>query len=322
MTALALVALAALVGAGGAAGAAVGEAGAAAGEAGAAAGSESGAGGASGPLCERDPGMPGWPDYPRGGQEPGAANDLTFCKDWSQRTCCGRPQTDFIRGQLYHLLQVQNTDCRDLWATVGCSVCDPLWGTATPPLLCASLANRLYAACREEFFIGDDQTSLLIPCRERDAVCSRLGDWASGGAEMAGLMGFRVGELRGTEECYSGAPPRRAVQKGQTDKGRGSRDKNKRKGEKHGTGEKTEEPNYKPKPEVVAVTAAAGLGVILVLYLIQNQMKRYWEEQRRVATIRAILEKRKEEVEARKRLQEQYTAAAASSPADTNAEPQ
>ena len=64
------------------------------------------------------------------------------------------------------------------------------------------------------------------------------------------------------------------------------------------------------------------MGVILVLYLIQNQMKRYWEEQRRVATIRAILEKRKEEVEARKRLQEQYTAAAASSPADTNAEPQ
>ena len=48
---------------------------------------------------------------------------------------------------------------------------------------------------------------------------------------------------------------------------------------------------------------------MVVLYLVQNQVKRYQEEQRRVQAIKDILEKRKQQVEQRKKLQEQYTAA-------------
>ena len=282
--------------------------------AGAGAGAEAGAGGGAPPaVCARDPGVPGWPDYPRGGKEAGPAGDLTFCKDWSARTCCGKAQTDHIRGQLYHLLQVENTDCRDLWATVGCSVCDPEWGSIPPPKLCLGLANRLYAACKDEYFIGDDKTSLLAPCRERDAVCVRLGDWADGGATMAGLMGFRVDDSALSTDCYSGAGPRRTAQGAdRKGKGKGSgrgRGRGKEKEKEKGKDETaSKEESYKPKPEVVAVTVAAGLGVMVVLYLVQNQVKRYREEHRRVQAIKDILEKRKQQVEQRKKLQAQYDA--------------
>ena len=195
-------------------------------------------------------------------------------------------------------------------------MCDPEWGSNSPPKMCTGLANRLYAACKDEFFIGDDKTSLLAPCRERDAVCSRLGDWAEDGATMVGLMGFRVDDSALSTDCYSGTGPRRTAQgvdrkgKGKgagRGKGRG-KEKEKEKGKgKEETDAKDE--SYRPKPEVVAVTVAAGLGVMVVLYLVQNQVKRYQEEQRRVQAIKDILEKRKQQVEQRKKLQEQYTAA-------------
>ena len=47
-------------------------------------------------------------------------------------------------------------------------------------------------------------TQVLTPCRERDVVCTRLGDWSTDGAETCTLAGFAPKADQGEGWCFDG----------------------------------------------------------------------------------------------------------------------
>ena len=49
---------------------------------------------------------------------------------------------------------------------------------------------------------------MLTPCRERDVVCTRLGDWSADGAETCTLAGFAPKADQGAGWCFDGRVPR------------------------------------------------------------------------------------------------------------------
>ena len=124
--------------------------------------------------------------------------------------------------------------CKEMWAQLVCASCDPRVAVdyhfyQTNPLLdvlannnskhdkisyignrknddayvfvCSDLCDDVYSICKNEFFTGDIPT----PCRERDIVCARLGDWFSSGAEMCNTMQMQVVDSGGSgRRCYNG----------------------------------------------------------------------------------------------------------------------
>jgi len=144
----------------------------------------------------------------RAGLPPGPA-PLTFCSNYRRKTCCGAQQTDAVRATLYHMnIEASSDKCRDAWALLECSVCDPLGGVASKgAAVCAGFCNRLYEACADDFFAMDASSQRMVPCRARDTICSRGSEWVSGGQEMCEMAGFRAVESREKEWCFDGKTP-------------------------------------------------------------------------------------------------------------------
>jgi hypothetical protein len=54
-------------------------------------------------------------------------------------------------------------ECLALWEVVECSICDPDVGSSEgPPVICHSLCDRLFEACREAFFTLDTITQVSM----------------------------------------------------------------------------------------------------------------------------------------------------------------
>ncbi|KAK8467996.1 hypothetical protein PHAVU_007G197800 [Phaseolus vulgaris] len=86
-----------------------------------------------------------------------------------------------------------NPECLHLWELLECSICDPLVGTRSgPPLICASLCERIYEACSNAYFSMDVKTQILAPCGVNDFVCGRAAEWVSNGTDLCLAAGFRV----------------------------------------------------------------------------------------------------------------------------------
>ena len=244
----------------------------------------------AGPQCAPGPKIPGWPDFAK--KQPGRAYDLSYCADWGGSTCCGKRQTDVILRQIYHMLTIDNSECRDQWANTLCAVCDPVWGVEAPAVICPAVATRLYRECQDEFFIVDPSTQLLTPCRETDAVCVRLKEWVTDGDMMVREMGFRSadpGETRA--RCFDGkAPPRPARDRKAKAKG--------------GKAAKGDAPGARigGLSERAATAAAVGAASIVGAALLAVVYKR-WRKSREAERTRAKLF---EQYLQRARLQEEY----------------
>lgn len=58
-----------------------------------------------------------------------------------------------------------NADCLLLWEFLECSICDPQVGVQSgPPLICASLCDRVYDACSNAYFSMDAKIQVSGTC--------------------------------------------------------------------------------------------------------------------------------------------------------------
>lgn len=59
-----------------------------------------------------------------------------------------------------------NPDCLLLWEYLECSICDPQVGVQSgPPLICASLCDRVYDACSNAYFSMDAKIQVSGSCK-------------------------------------------------------------------------------------------------------------------------------------------------------------
>ncbi|KAI4367844.1 hypothetical protein MLD38_016468 [Melastoma candidum] len=133
--------------------------------------------------------------YPLAGKAPGKALDLTFCRVFRGRTCCGVEQTHSA------LLSVRklavngeaSQECVNLWELLECSICDPKIGVQPgPSLICASLCDRIFHACLEAYFARDSSSRDLAPCGPSELVCAKASHLFSNGTELCNAAGFSV----------------------------------------------------------------------------------------------------------------------------------
>ncbi|KAI4372283.1 hypothetical protein MLD38_010531 [Melastoma candidum] len=149
--------------------------------------------------------------YPLAGKAPGKALGLTFCRVFRGRTCCGVEQTHSA------LLSVRklavngeaSQECVDMWELLECSICDPKIGVQPgPPLICASLCDRIFHACLEAYFGRDFSSRDLAPCSPGELVCAKASYLFPNGTELCNAVGFSVmsddaGNMELSEEyCY------------------------------------------------------------------------------------------------------------------------
>ncbi|XP_057427615.1 folate-binding protein 1 [Lotus japonicus] len=121
--------------------------------------------------------------------------DLTLCRVFRKRTCCDLAHTHPALLSVRKLASTgeASQECLHLWELLECSICDPHIGTRPgPPLVCASLCERIFEACSNAYFSMDVKTQLLAPCGVNDFVCGRAAEWASNGTDLCAAAGFRV----------------------------------------------------------------------------------------------------------------------------------
>lgn len=121
--------------------------------------------------------------------------DLTLCRVFRKKTCCDVAQTHpaLLSIRRLALTGEASQECLQLWELLECSICDPHVGVQPgPPLICASLCDRVYKACSNAYFSMDAMTQVLVPCGVGDFVCGRASEWTSNGTELCRAAGFAV----------------------------------------------------------------------------------------------------------------------------------
>ncbi|XP_014513670.1 uncharacterized protein LOC106772044 [Vigna radiata var. radiata] len=121
--------------------------------------------------------------------------DLTLCRIFRKKTCCDVTHTHPALMSVRKLATSgeASPECLHLWELLECSICDPRVGTQPgPPLICASLCERIYEACSNAYFSMDVKTQILAPCGVNDFVCGRAAEWVSNGTDLCVAAGFRV----------------------------------------------------------------------------------------------------------------------------------
>lgn len=141
------------------------------------------------------------------------SKDLTLCSVFRKKTCCDVTQT---HPALLTIRKLGSTgeasqECMQLWELLECSICDPRVGVQHgPPVICASLCDRIFQACSNAYFSMDAKTQVLVPCGVRDFVCGRASEWVSNGTELCRAAGFSVKPFdsiyvgMGETSCYGG----------------------------------------------------------------------------------------------------------------------
>jgi len=137
------------------------------------------------------------------------SKDLTLCRVFRKKTCCDVTQTHpaFVSIRRLASKGEASQDCLQLWELLECSICDPHVGVQPgPPVICASLCDRVYQACSSAYFSMDAITQVLAPCGVGDFVCGRASEWVSNGTELCQVAGFSVSpsDEIGETSCYGG----------------------------------------------------------------------------------------------------------------------
>ncbi|XP_022150834.1 uncharacterized protein LOC111018882 isoform X2 [Momordica charantia] len=133
------------------------------------------------------------------------AQDLTLCRVFRKKTCCGVAQTHPALLSVRRLASTGegNQECLQLWELLECSICDPQVGVQPgPPLICASFCDRVFKACSDAYFSVDAKTQVLAPCGVNDFVCGRASQWVSNGTELCSTAGFSVKMSDEETSCY------------------------------------------------------------------------------------------------------------------------
>ncbi|XP_030459968.1 folate-binding protein 1 isoform X2 [Syzygium oleosum] len=158
-----------------------------------------------------------FPPFASEGKPPGkvgrGSKGLTLCRVFRKKTCCDVSQTHpaMIATRRLSLKGEASEECAQLWELLECSICDPSVGVQPgPPLICASLCDRIFEACSNAYFSMDPMTHVLAPCGVNEVICARASECVSNGTELCLAAGFSVklddDRHVGSEEapCYGG----------------------------------------------------------------------------------------------------------------------
>ncbi|KAJ0509290.1 putative folate receptor [Helianthus annuus] len=165
----------------------------------------------SGGVCVSPGGR--FPPYTIQGKPPRRVSkgptDLTLCRVFRKNTCCDVTQTHPALLAVRRLASSgeASDECLHLWELLECSICDPHVGVQSgPPVICASLCDRIYDACSNAYFAMDGKNQVLVPCGISDTVCGRASEWVSNGTELCKASGFSVKPSNDLKEtfCYGG----------------------------------------------------------------------------------------------------------------------
>lgn len=91
------------------------------------------------------------------------AQDLTLCRVFRKKTCCGVAQTHPALLSVRRLASTGegNQECLQLWELLECSICDPQVGVQPgPPQICTSFCDRVFKACSDAYFSVDAKTQV------------------------------------------------------------------------------------------------------------------------------------------------------------------
>ncbi|CAH9087412.1 unnamed protein product [Cuscuta europaea] len=164
-----------------------------------------------------------FPRFSNEGKPPRKVNkgprDLNLCRVFRGKTCCDVTQTHPTLLSIRRLASAgeASQECLHLWEALECSICDPYVGVQPgPPLICASLCDRVYQACSSAYFAVDTKTQVLAPCGVNDFVCGRASEWISNGTELCRIAGFSVKPMSDDPEemsCYGGKSSRDSTAK-------------------------------------------------------------------------------------------------------------
>ncbi|CAI5512024.1 unnamed protein product, partial [Closterium sp. Naga37s-1] len=139
-----------------------------------------------------------WPPFWLHGKLPrkspkGGAQELTLCRVYKDRTCCGRENSDHALISTRRLVVggEPTDDCISKWEALQCATCHPLIGTQHgPPAICNSFCDAVFSACGAAFFAADGTSQHIFPCGRRDTLCARADSLASSGRQFCQLAGF------------------------------------------------------------------------------------------------------------------------------------
>ncbi|XP_010025250.2 uncharacterized protein LOC104415612 isoform X1 [Eucalyptus grandis] len=158
-----------------------------------------------------------FPPFASEGKPPGkvgrGSKGLTLCRVFRKKTCCDVSQTHpaLIATRRLTLKGEASEECVQLWELLECSICDPNVGVQPgPPLICASLCDKIFQACSNAYFSMDPKTQVLAPCGVNEVICARASECVSNGTELCLAAGFSVklddDRYVGSEEahCYGG----------------------------------------------------------------------------------------------------------------------
>lgn len=139
--------------------------------------------------------------------------DLTFCDEHHERTCCERNHTKQVRSLFAGFSHERSGRCAQMARLAFCSVCDGDVGTGSKAqenlvILCPSFCRLWFESCAEDFFApGTAGAGSVAPCGPNALVCSPLSEITKDPAAFCQGAGFQVAELEdGDEPCYDGVP--------------------------------------------------------------------------------------------------------------------
>eukprot|EP00438_Fugacium_kawagutii_P003445 Skav229313 [mRNA] locus=scaffold2616:52803:53561:+ [translate_table: standard] len=140
--------------------------------------------------------------------------DLTFCDEHHERTCCERNNTKQIRSLFASFSHERSGRCAQMARLAFCSVCDGDVGTGMKAednmvILCPSFCRLWFDSCSEDFFApGNAGAGSVAPCGPSALVCSPLKEITEDPVAFCRGAGFQVAELEDShdEVCFDGVP--------------------------------------------------------------------------------------------------------------------
>ena len=136
-----------------------------------------------------------------------------FCMEHAARTCCDTNDA-YLKQIIFQTLRQKTAisqNCLKEMRNAVCAHCDPDTGSGVYDGFCVNYCDKLFEACKDEFYDPSADKSQTVPICKSDALlCSKFSDHVSTGKEFCALAGFEVSKLDAPTmakdyDCYNGS---------------------------------------------------------------------------------------------------------------------
>lgn len=167
----------------------------------------SGADDASGERCSKSLGF----NETHGPKDRGS-QDLQFCPEHHQRTCCEKSHTREVIGRFAAFSYNISGRCAQMSRLTLCSLCDADVGVGLKSMLnqivlCPNFCARWFNSCKNDFFAPGSSADGLNPCGPSSLVCSPLNEIVEDSRRFCdSISPYAVANTEELDSCYDGVP--------------------------------------------------------------------------------------------------------------------